>query len=169
MKPTHGEFAKPLPLARHPLVEPRLRQSEAFQEIAAKERRCPLQPVRGRLIHQPFERRNVDLHGIRVEAERISLVAEQALGRLTQRATQRKDALPKAVPRSLVGGAAPEERRQLVPGMSDPGRHGQNRQQRSTLAGRKLESDAGLEGRGEASEERDPDHHGVRGVAWVRT
>ena len=105
---------QPLPFGHQPVLEERLVEAEAEEQVAPVELGGVRQPLDGALGHPPLEGRHVDLHLRRIQGKRRP-VDEQDRGRgVGQRLAQGGERMAEAVAGVLVAPLPPEQGRQLV-------------------------------------------------------
>src|ERR1700752_1064221 len=73
-------MAQPLPLDEEPVLEAGVVNGEAIEEIAAIERRRPLQRLRCPLAQQLLEEGNIDGYGGRVEPDGLPVSDDRRQG-----------------------------------------------------------------------------------------
>jgi len=147
--------AQPLALDQQPVLEGRVADLDAVEEVAAVERDCPFHRLDSRLAQQLLEEPDVDRDAVAIERDRLTIRDQRRRGHGAERSAQAQQGLLKAVARLPVAAVAPEQRCQLLAGERHPGRNSEVSQQGAVLPARQLDALIRAASDAEAAEQRD--------------
>ena len=128
------QLAKSLALREQPLLERRLLEREAFEEVAAIQRGGALERSRRALGDPALELRHVYLDGDRVQRDGFP-VDQQGRGLRGHCLPQREERLAEAPARLRFPHATPEQGGELLAGMRPARREREEREERLSLPG----------------------------------
>ena len=111
-----GHAMQPVALCDHPLVETLFVDLKTVEQITAIQMRRFRQRLFRPRCDERFERRDVARHQRFIESEEIVFLDENFFvgGELAKLLAQRGERLPKALPRLIGSGAAPEQHRDFL-------------------------------------------------------
>jgi len=153
-------LSQPLALEEQPLLEGRLPHARPGEEVALVEGRRAREIVGAARGRSPLELRDVDIDRRRLDGDCVALEPQSGRVGGGQRLAEREEGLPQAGARLGLWPLAPQQRRELVPGVGPARRHRQIRQQRLGLPGRQDDRRTRRQARLKAAEEseREPRH-----------
>ncbi len=146
---------EPLTLHDTPLLEGRLVQTEAVQQVSLVEERDPLEGCSPTIGEPGFEIGHVHGDDLRIERDGVALRQEPRWFAIPQRPAQAGQRLAKALPGLRLRRVPPQQGRQLVTGVKAPDRQRQIGEQRPEFARRQHARSAVVEAGGEPTEELD--------------
>ena len=132
------QAAQPLPLDLQPVLEARVVDRKARQQVAGVERGRPLDRVRASILEQGLEQPGVDPDEVGVEADRLAVGDQRIDGRGGERAPQAQEGLLQAVAGLAVAAVRPQQRRQRLARVGDAGRQREETQEGPVLLARHL-------------------------------
>ena len=124
---------QPLPLGHEPLLEERLVQREAEEQIAAVQLGRLLQRLRSPLGNAPLEGHHVDLHRHGVHGHGLPFDPQRWRVGVGERPAQRDERVAETTTRLIVALLAPQQGRELVAGVALAGSNGKIGQQGLSL------------------------------------
>jgi hypothetical protein len=124
-----GAVSKSLPFYSEPLLERRIAHVQAIEQITPVEfGGCRKGPGRG-FFDQTVEAHGVNLDGVRINANRITLGNQRRRIEIRQRLTELGECLSQAGARLWFPTVAPQQARQLLTRLRFPRRQGKKGQQ----------------------------------------